>query len=140
MLGLRGGRSEQACTLSNRRIDQRRAGPRPAAGQVGIVEAGAPVSTQKIKLRHGDMLVVETLPATVRLNALRRFLAEGFQAHLQVGGKGGWAAMSGSFLGRAEKCHSQHPQRVEGAARSATGVGALYPQRKRLLMQRLCFS
>lgn len=62
------------------------------------------MSSQKIKLRHGDVLVVESLPATVRLNALRRFLAEGFQAHLQVrlrgertGGKGGavlgWAAL-----------------------------------------------
>ena len=40
----------------------------------------APV--QKIKLRHGDVLVVDTLEGNVRLSALRRFLAEGFQAHL----------------------------------------------------------
>lgn len=39
--------------------------------------------SQKIKLRHGDILVVDTLPSTVRLNAFRRFLAEGFQVHLQ---------------------------------------------------------
>lgn len=42
--------------------------------------AGAPT---KIKLRHGDTLIVNTLVGTVQLNALRRFLAEGFQIHLQ---------------------------------------------------------
>ncbi len=47
------------------------------------LQAGS-VPTQKIKLRHGDVLVVDSLPATVRLNGLRRFLAEGFQTHLQV--------------------------------------------------------
>ncbi|KAK9823814.1 hypothetical protein WJX72_005686 [[Myrmecia] bisecta] len=47
-----------------------------------IVEDGA-VAETKIKLRHGDTLVVDTLAATVQLNALRRYLAEGFQIHLQ---------------------------------------------------------
>lgn len=37
----------------------------------------------KIKLRGGDVLVVDSLPGNVQLNALRRFLAEGFQTHLQ---------------------------------------------------------
>ena len=41
------------------------------------------VAQTKIKLRHGDTLVVKTLVSTVQLNALRRFLAEGFQIHLQ---------------------------------------------------------
>lgn len=37
----------------------------------------------KIKLQHGDSLVVDTLVGTIQLNSLRRLLAEGFQAHLQ---------------------------------------------------------
>jgi len=41
------------------------------------------VAQTKIKLRHGDTLVINTLVGTVQLNALRRFLAEGFQIHLQ---------------------------------------------------------
>ena len=41
------------------------------------------VAPTKIKLRHGDTLVIDTLVGTVQLNALRRFLAEGFQVHLQ---------------------------------------------------------
>ena len=49
----------------------------PALQQDGAV---API---KIKLRHGDTLIVDTLVGTVQLNALRRFLAEGFQIHLQ---------------------------------------------------------
>lgn len=41
------------------------------------------VAQTKVKLRHGDTLVINTLVGTVQLNALRRFLAEGFQTHLQ---------------------------------------------------------
>ena len=41
------------------------------------------VALTKIKLRHGDTLIVDTLVGTVQLNALRRFLSEGFQVHLQ---------------------------------------------------------
>ena len=41
------------------------------------------VAQTKIKLRHGDCLIVDTLVGTVQLNAFRRFLAEGFQTHLQ---------------------------------------------------------
>jgi hypothetical protein len=41
------------------------------------------VAQTKIKLRHGDTLVINTLVGTVQLNAFRRFLAEGFQIHLQ---------------------------------------------------------
>lgn len=41
------------------------------------------VAPTKVKLRHGDTLIVDTLVGTVQLNALRRFLAEGFQIHLQ---------------------------------------------------------
>ena len=37
----------------------------------------------KIKLQHGDSLIISTLSGTLQLNALRRFLAEGFQTHLQ---------------------------------------------------------
>ena len=41
------------------------------------------VAPIKIKLRHGDTLIIDTLVGTVQVNALRRFLAEGFQIHLQ---------------------------------------------------------
>lgn len=51
-------------------------------GLVDVVEDGA-VAAQKVKLRHGDALVVDTLPGVIRLNFFRRLLAEGFQAHLQ---------------------------------------------------------
>ncbi|GAB4824115.1 hypothetical protein N2152v2_011161 [Parachlorella kessleri] len=75
--------------LAKNRGDASRRSRRERASQRGIfrelcniVEAGS-VPTQKIKLRHGDVLVVDSLPATVRLNGLRRFLAEGFQTHLQ---------------------------------------------------------
>ena len=39
--------------------------------------------TTKVRLRHGDVLVVDTLPATIQLNSFRNLLADGFQAHLQ---------------------------------------------------------
>ena len=39
--------------------------------------------TTKVRLRHGDVLIVDTLPATIQLNAFRNLLADGFQAHLQ---------------------------------------------------------
>ena len=43
---------------------------------------GGPAPVQKVKLRHGDMLVVDTLTGNVQLNAFREFLGEGFQTHL----------------------------------------------------------
>ena len=42
------------------------------------------VPDTRIKLRHGDVLVVDSLAGAVQLSAMRRTLAEGFQAHLQV--------------------------------------------------------
>jgi hypothetical protein len=41
------------------------------------------VGTTKVKLRHGDLLLVDTLPATITLNYFRRYLGSGFQVHLQ---------------------------------------------------------
>ena len=38
----------------------------------------------KVRLANGDVLTVDSLAGLVQLNAIRRFLAEGFQAHLQV--------------------------------------------------------
>ena len=35
-----------------------------------------------MKLRHGDVLVVDTRAGRVQLDALRRLLARGFQPHL----------------------------------------------------------
>ena len=45
---------------------------------------GGDVPTQKIKLRHGDVLVIDALVPSIQLNAFRRFLAEGFQTHMQA--------------------------------------------------------
>lgn len=39
----------------------------------------------QVKLSSGDVLTVDSLAGVVQLNALRSFLADGFQAHLQVG-------------------------------------------------------
>ena len=41
------------------------------------------VAETKVKLRAGDTLVIDTVAGNVQLNFLRRFLNEGFQAHLQ---------------------------------------------------------
>lgn len=41
------------------------------------------MAESRIKLRCGDVLVVDSSRGATQLNALRRFLAEGFQAHLQ---------------------------------------------------------
>lgn len=46
-----------------------------------IMEGGDPPE-QKVKLRHGDVLTVDTLIGNVQLNAFRSFLGEGFQVHL----------------------------------------------------------
>ncbi|GIL89477.1 hypothetical protein Vretimale_18900 [Volvox reticuliferus] len=45
--------------------------------------SGEAVPECRIKLQHGDSLTVEGVAATHRLAFLRRFLAGGFQAHLQ---------------------------------------------------------
>ena len=41
------------------------------------------VTPAKVRLRHGDILVVDTPEGLAQLAALRHFLAEGFQMHLQ---------------------------------------------------------
>jgi hypothetical protein len=43
------------------------------------------VPRTQVKLSGGDVLTVDSLAGVVQLNALRSFLADGFQAHLQVG-------------------------------------------------------
>ncbi|PNH11803.1 hypothetical protein TSOC_001290 [Tetrabaena socialis] len=44
---------------------------------------GAEPPATRIRLQHGDCLTVQGVAATHRLAFLRRFLAGGFQAHLQ---------------------------------------------------------
>ena len=46
--------------------------------------SGAASLKRKLKLRHGDVLIVEDLTGVLQLDLLRQFLAEGFQAHLQA--------------------------------------------------------
>ncbi|PSC68232.1 Interferon-related developmental regulator 1 [Micractinium conductrix] len=50
---------------------------------LAIIE-GEHVPETKIKLRHGDVLMVTGLLDNIRLNYLRAFLAEAFQAHMQA--------------------------------------------------------
>lgn len=62
-----------------------KSGAQPSVGTSASAQGQTALPTQKIKLRHGDVLLVNSLTAVLRLNAFRRFLAEGFQAHMQVG-------------------------------------------------------
>lgn len=48
-----------------------------------LVQEGKVPRTQ-VKLSGGDVLTVDSLGGVVQLNALRAFLADGFQTHLQV--------------------------------------------------------
>ena len=43
------------------------------------------VPRTQVRLSGGDVLTVDSLAGVVQLNALRSFLADGFQTHLQVG-------------------------------------------------------
>jgi hypothetical protein len=40
------------------------------------------VREQKIKLRHGDTLIINTMEGSVMMNFLKRFIAGGFQVRL----------------------------------------------------------
>ncbi|KDD74035.1 hypothetical protein H632_c1633p1, partial [Helicosporidium sp. ATCC 50920] len=48
-----------------------------------ILQHGGRAPVQRIGLKHGDSLTVDTLVDTVRLNTFRKFLAQGFQVHMQ---------------------------------------------------------
>ncbi|EFJ21607.1 hypothetical protein SELMODRAFT_271257 [Selaginella moellendorffii] len=52
---------------------------------LATIEEGVCPETS-IKFKHGDALKVNTWTQTVQLNAFRRFLAEGFQKHMQENG------------------------------------------------------
>lgn len=49
---------------------------------VASIEGSGKVASTKIRLANGDSFEVNSLPELVQLNALRRYLAEGFQRHL----------------------------------------------------------
>lgn len=51
-------------------------------GLCNILEDGN-VPVVKIKLQHGDLLVVDTLNGVIAINFFKKYLAGGFQAHLQ---------------------------------------------------------
>lgn len=68
----------------------------------GDGEATPGALRRKVRLRHGDTLVVDSLPAVLQLDLLKRFLAEGFQAHLQV------------RLGGLVGCDAVQPDRSSG--------------------------
>lgn len=48
----------------------------------GIVEGGA-IPVVKVKLQHGDLLVIDSLTGVIDINFFKRYLAGGFQVHLQ---------------------------------------------------------
>ncbi len=50
--------------------------------ELASIMEGGDHPEQKVKLRHGDVLIVDTLIGNVQLNAFRSFLGEGFQTHL----------------------------------------------------------
>ncbi|GMH43105.1 hypothetical protein BSKO_11027 [Bryopsis sp. KO-2023] len=52
-------------------------------GFCNFVEDGVLQET-KIKLRHGDVLVIDDLAQLIQLNFIRTMLAEGFQTHIQA--------------------------------------------------------
>lgn len=55
----------------------------PGANVHSHFAQGGGAAESRIKLRCGDVLVVNTPRGATQLAALRRFLAEGFQTHLQ---------------------------------------------------------
>lgn len=56
---------------------------RALSGAARFLAQGGEIPEQKVKLRHGDVLVVDTLAGNIQLNAFRSFLGDGFQPHLQ---------------------------------------------------------
>jgi hypothetical protein len=50
-----------------------------AAAAAAAVAQGGRVPEQKIKLRHGDTLLIDTMEGNTMMNWLKRFLAGGFQ-------------------------------------------------------------
>ncbi len=50
--------------------------------ELAAIMEGGDAPEQKVKLRHGDVLIIDTLVGNVQLNAIRAFLADGFQVHL----------------------------------------------------------
>lgn len=66
-----------------RRSKRERASLRGAFREITRVIEDGDVRETKIKLRHGDTLLINTLNGNVCMGYLRRFLAGGFQVHLQ---------------------------------------------------------
>uniref|UniRef100_A0A7S3QK82 Interferon-related developmental regulator N-terminal domain-containing protein n=1 Tax=Dunaliella tertiolecta TaxID=3047 RepID=A0A7S3QK82_DUNTE len=91
MQGLGGvvGRMRELAVVGKKRTDTLRHGRRAKAEMrsafrsvLAVVEHSQ-VTPTKIKLQHGDTLVVDTLRGNVSLSAFRKMLAGGFQVHLQ---------------------------------------------------------
>ncbi|GLC45151.1 hypothetical protein PLESTB_000430000 [Pleodorina starrii] len=76
---------ELACNQGDklRRSRRERASQRSTFRGLMSALSGESLPECRIKLQHGDCLQVEGVAATHRLAFLRRFLAGGFQAHLQ---------------------------------------------------------
>lgn len=88
------------------------------------IESGT-VPTVSMKLMHGDSLHISTWSQTVQFNALRRFLAEGFQRHMQdnellhqIFGFEPRASKAEGFRNVAEKRMYQSPNSVFSKART----------------------
>ncbi|KAF5829468.1 interferon-related developmental regulator-domain-containing protein [Dunaliella salina] len=83
------GRMRELAAVGKKRTDALRHGRRAKAEMrsafrsvLAVVEHSQ-VTPTKIKLQHGDTLVVDTMRGNVSLNAFRKMLAGGFQVHLQ---------------------------------------------------------
>ncbi|KAF8064543.1 PSL5 [Scenedesmus sp. PABB004] len=66
-----------------RRSRRDRAALRGTFRELRSVMEDGHVPSQKIKLRHGDTLLINTMEGHVMMNFFRRFIAGGFQVHLQ---------------------------------------------------------
>lgn len=88
---------------------------RGAAAAAAALQGGR-VPEQKIKLRHGDTLLIDTMEGNTMMNFFKRFLAGGFQVCADPGG-GAQTRTWFCFGAHAEGVHGLRPALVElGAA------------------------
>jgi len=68
---------------AQRRSKKDRSAQKSAFKEVLSILDGEAAAEVKLKLRHGDVLYIDTVAGITQLNAIRHFLAGGFQGHLQ---------------------------------------------------------
>lgn len=88
-------------------------------GLRSVLEDGH-VPEQRIKLRHGDTLVISTMEGGVMMNYLKRFLAGGFQVHLQTNGLLHSVFGFTPLEGRAERLSAQEKRAYRSPCSAAS--------------------